>query len=114
MKHFIKRKSKNNCALNAILIEVLRVSAKSGVQPCPTQLPQVGDERERGRCASVVACTAICQLSVCFQYRERTCKMLPNTQWEEHANCNDFNGVAQVGVSAGRGGTIKLVSALEI
>lgn len=40
--------------------------------------------------------------------------MLPNTQWEEHANCNDFNGVAQVGVSAGRGGTIKLVSALEI
>lgn len=30
--------------------------------------------------------------------------MLPSTQWDEHAKCNDFNGVEEVGVSEGRGG----------
>lgn len=29
--------------------------------------------------------------------------MLPSTQWDEHANCNDFNGVEKVGVGEGRG-----------
>lgn len=102
-------------ALNAILIEVLRVSAKSGVQPCEKEGWAGGARRERS-CCSLALQFASCQSVFNIGSELVKCCTTRNAKNMQIAATSTMWGGGKRKVLGGRRvpAAIKLVSVLEI